>query len=196
MLHSLDKILDVTDSGYFMSDEDYEVYSFKGQGPSHLVDNPHILKGGVDKDGYLQYCFRVNKKRKTVKKHKIVVLLFIDPNFDSNTHQIDHINHNKLDNRIENLKVVNNSLNQFNKSKNKGIIYEFIDSLEGLNKVRPDHDIYYSSVTNKFYRYIEHTKQYRSFKECKHYSHMQISYIHEGKSYTLNTTKFRESLSN
>ena len=43
--------------------------------------------------------------------------------------QVDHINHNRSDNRIENLRWVSASTNAFNKSSHLGVRYEFIDDI-------------------------------------------------------------------
>jgi hypothetical protein len=56
------------------------------------------------------------------KKHQAHRLAWIYVNGDdslSSADQIDHINHDRSDNRIENLRVVNRTGNQRNRSKNK-----------------------------------------------------------------------------
>jgi hypothetical protein len=79
--------------------------------------------GSIDKYGYL--CIGVGKK--VYKAHRLAWLYFYGtfPNG-----QIDHINQNKTDNRIENLRIVTNSENcqnikqprSDNKLKTKGVI--------------------------------------------------------------------------
>jgi len=67
-------------------------------------------------NGYIIIC--INKKM--YKLHRIIYKYF-NPEWtigdSSSYNQIDHININSLDNRIENLRVVNNSENQRNKNK-------------------------------------------------------------------------------
>ena len=52
--------------------------------------------------GYLQVCLKNKKMKKTIKVHRLVALAFIS-NHD-NKDQIDHIDGNKLNNNVENLR--------------------------------------------------------------------------------------------
>lgn len=87
---------------YFVSDKG-EVYS---------VRTGKVLRPGVDKDGYLTHILCVNGKRRTARVHRLVAMAFI-PNPDRKP-AIDHINENKQDNRIENLRWVTNRENSNN----------------------------------------------------------------------------------
>ena len=55
--------------------------------------------------------------------------MFIKTDFDSKKEEVDHLNHNKLDNSIENLKVVSRSENQRNKSAYKGKLFNFVNDI-------------------------------------------------------------------
>lgn len=66
--------------------------------------------------GYIT-CHRWNPQTQShnhVKMHRLIMGL--KDNTDYSECQIDHINHNKVDNRKENLRVVNNVQNSWNKS--------------------------------------------------------------------------------
>lgn len=70
--------------------------------------------GDVDPKG--QYI-RVRLKRKTLLVHRIIYIMhygYIDEHI-----QIDHINNNRKDNRIENLRPCSNMQNQWNRRKSK-----------------------------------------------------------------------------
>jgi hypothetical protein len=68
--------------------------------------------GFVETKGYRKGMIH----KKTYREHR---LIWIWHNGDiSDNLQIDHINRNPLDNRIENLRLVTNSQNQKNKSNN------------------------------------------------------------------------------
>ena len=82
--------------------------------------NHRILKQCDNGEGYLQVCLYKNKKKRMFKVHRLVGISFIEnPN---NYPLIDHINRDRTDNRIENLRWCNYSTNNFNKFK-KGHIH-------------------------------------------------------------------------
>lgn len=86
-----------------------------------------ILKGKVDKDGYIEYSLCKSGKPNFVRSHRLVAMAFI-PNIE-NKPIIDHINNIKDDNRVENLRWVTN---QENISKSYHI--DKTNSLVALNK--------------------------------------------------------------
>lgn len=59
---------------------------------------------------------RFNENGKTITLHKYLFQHY-NPSINIDKMQIDHINQNKLDNQIKNLRVATRSLNQLNKSK-------------------------------------------------------------------------------
>ena len=61
------------------------------------------------------------------KKHVLIAKQFI-PN-PNNLPFVDHINRNRSDYHLNNLRWVTASQNQYNKSSNKGVEYEFVDDL-------------------------------------------------------------------
>ena len=107
--------------------------------------------------------------RKLIQKHVLIAKQFI-PN-PNNLPQVDHINHDRTDYHIENLRWITPSENQRNKSSFKGIQYEYIDTLpndyidvvtyESKNRTHEfnDKEYYYSPSTDKFYYF--NGSQYR-----------------------------------
>lgn len=79
--------------------------------PKSGVHKEHITYGHEDKDGYL----RVKYQGKVYLVHRLVAECFI-PN-PENKPEIDHINRNKQDNRVENLRWATRSDNSKNRGK-------------------------------------------------------------------------------
>ena len=58
-----------------------------------------------------KYYYAVDLKGKTKKVHQLVALSFLNHIPKGNTIVVDHINNNKLDNRLENLQIISNREN-------------------------------------------------------------------------------------
>ena len=67
--------------------------------------------------------------RRKFYKHVLIGKQFIKNDDPINKTQIDHINRDKTDNHIDNLRWVSQSENQYNLGSKKGIHYEYVDSL-------------------------------------------------------------------
>lgn len=63
----------------------------------------HILKGTIDHNGYRCIVLRENGKIKSMSFHRLVMMAF-KPNENAEKLFVDHINGDKLDNRLENLR--------------------------------------------------------------------------------------------
>jgi len=105
-----------------IADNDYEIFT---EFPFQIrkKTNKRIVKEFVGYYGYVQCCLN----RKKYQKHCIVALQFI-PN-PNNLPEVDHINHNKTDYHLENLRWVHHSENQKNQSSHKGHQYIFLKEL-------------------------------------------------------------------
>lgn len=80
------------------------------------------LVGGKDKDGYVSFCLWIDGKQTVKKAHRIVAETFIGKYESKN--EIDHINGDRQDNRVENLRWCThkeniNNPNTINKKKRK-----------------------------------------------------------------------------
>ena len=91
------------------------------------IDNQREVSEWENNYGYIQINLFDSDKCRNCKKHRLIAEQFL-PNPDGLI-QVDHINHNRKDNRIENLRWVSASTNQFNRSSNNGVQYEFIDDI-------------------------------------------------------------------
>jgi hypothetical protein len=82
-----------------------------------------ILKECQRRDGYIECSLN----RRQYQKHRLIALQFI-PN-PKQLKQVDHINHIRSDNRIENMRWVSRSENQLNFKSYAGFEYEYFDTL-------------------------------------------------------------------
>ena len=103
-------------------DKDYEIWN-QYPYPIRRKDSYRIVSESIKADGYVQCSLN----RKTYQKHRIIAIQFI-PNPD-NKPQVDHRNHQRADNRIENLRWVNNGENNKNKTGWGDHKFTFIDEL-------------------------------------------------------------------
>ena len=142
--------------GEFVDLIDFEnEYEIKTTYP-HEIHNKRtgkILKESLMSNGYYQ----VHLNRMTYLKHRLVAKQFIsNPN---NLPCIDHINHNRIDNHISNLRWVSLSDNSKNRSSHKGVNYVFYDYadfddddiivIDEYNGHEIE-DYYYDMLTEKF----------------------------------------------
>ena len=80
--------------GYYVSEEG-DIYSDK-------YGDLRKLKSGINQRGYRNQILRKNGKNKCVSVHRIVAETYI-PN-PENKEEVDHINRDQLDNRVDNLR--------------------------------------------------------------------------------------------
>tara|TARA_R110000782_G_scaffold61226_1_gene126198 strand:- start:326 stop:811 length:486 start_codon:yes stop_codon:yes gene_type:complete len=96
----------------------YQLYEYKTK--------PHEWKErkiSIGKNGYKSIEFMINKKRHSLKFHRLMYWLHNrewDIFNSSTNNSIDHIDGNPLNNNIENLRVVTHQENHFNMTRAKG----------------------------------------------------------------------------
>ena len=155
--------------------EDYEIMK---EYPNVIrkKSNGNILSETLGENGY----FYVTMNAKQYLKHRLIAQQFI-PNPD-NLPMIDHKNRIKTDNRIENLRWINNQENQLNRKSWKNITYTYVDSLpedvtfEVTHYNNHEFEFYYfNQDDNNFYFY--NGVQYRQLyvKEC--YNRKGLMYV-------------------
>lgn len=95
----------------------YENYEVSDLGRVRNVKSGKIKISYTEKTGYITFCLSKNGKQKTELCHRLVLKTFfpIDEKLDC-----DHINHDKSDNRLCNLRWATKSQNSRNVKKRKG----------------------------------------------------------------------------
>ena len=79
-----------------------------------LIKGWSEVKGNINNVGYV----RIRLNGKSCKKHRIVGYAFLGLDINNSKQQIDHIDRNKLNNNMNNLRIVSHQENQFNKVSN------------------------------------------------------------------------------
>lgn len=188
MLISLKDIVGSDD--YYIDNETFQIVSFKNK----KYTEGKILKPNIIKDGYIIYHFSVNGKVKHILLHHLLVKLFIDKNFDPSKNEIDHKDRDPKNNSIDNLCVVSHSENQRNKSSN-GKKFNYVSDIGNALVINEEAQIYYSLDNDKFYMYINHTKQYKELHVCLNRGKYPcILYEYNNKRHYLSINKFKKSL--
>ena len=146
----LNQLLEYT---IWMPIKGYENYEISICGSVRNIKTKKLLKPGISSNGYYIVDLYKMQKHKKFKVHRLVAIHFI-PNI-RNDDFVDHINGEKLDNTISNLRWCTCQQNQFNKKVYKqsttgikGVVW--IESIKkwrakiGYNK----RTIYLGSFTN------------------------------------------------
>jgi hypothetical protein len=95
-------------------------------GKGFFISKEIIRKPTNDNKGYLHLLLSKDAKLKSFKVHKLVAMAFLNHTPCGMKLVIDHINDNKLDNRVENLQIVTSRFNTYKtkvkySSKYKGV---------------------------------------------------------------------------
>jgi hypothetical protein len=96
---------------------DYPNYSVSNYGNIRNDKTGLILKAGLDNNGYKRVGLYNNGKPKTFEIHKLVGEAFIEKSEENII--IDHIDRDKLNNNVSNLRFVTYQINSRNRTKNK-----------------------------------------------------------------------------
>ena len=130
-------------------------------------DNHYVISESIAGKGYI----RVNINKKDYLKHRLIALQFLPNDDPEHKTQVDHINHQRDDNRLINLRWVDNSTNQKNRSSTKGFNYTFVNDIDEDSIVVDEYnrhqfeEYYYDETVDKFYFW--NGIQYRELKICE-----------------------------
>lgn len=105
----------------------YDNYYISNKGRCYNAKNKRFI-GAYDKYGYIIVGFRNKGKTHTFKIHRLVMAYFGPPQPEG-IDEVDHKNHVKTDNRIENLRWATKSQNNKNRTGANGVEYEYFDEI-------------------------------------------------------------------
>jgi len=145
-----------------MEIEGFEDYLIYDDGRLYSKKSNKFLRLNNHRDGYLQVNLCKNNKVKTFYIHRLIALHYIH-NPDPDKYKIvDHLDRNKKNNHITNLRWVNHTINMGNKSvyKNNKLGEQYI-----LYRERYNNPYIFQITRNKNL----HRKHFKTMEEAKNY---------------------------
>ena len=153
-----------------------------------------ILKETITAQGYSN----INIDSTTIPIHRIIAEQFINPNIQGM--DVNHINHKRLDNRIENLEVITHSENLKNRKVFVKQVSEYIpqDNIDKDNLIQLErykncefNKYYFDKINEKVYIYQEKFGRYKVVNPSRNGKYMIIALTPTNKStLTLTYDKF------
>ena len=158
------------------------------------ISSGRILKQTIKSNGYLN----INIDSTTIPLHRIIAEQFINPNIHGKG--VNHINHKRLDDRIENLEVITHSENIKNRKSYNKQVSEYIpqytinkDNLIRLERYKTCefNKYYFDKINEKVYIYQERYGRYKVVKPARNGKYLIIALTPTNKpTLTLNYDKF------
>lgn len=157
-----------------------------------------VIKETVNSDEYHEVTLR----HKRYRLHRLIAIQWIANDDPEHKTQIDHINHDRGDNRLENLRWITPSNNSKNITRHNGVTYTFEEELSDqafevteYNKHEFE-DLWFDPETNCFYYYTGAAFRELHYQKRSDYAlRIRVPDVnHVTASIALNTFKKEHSL--
>jgi hypothetical protein len=125
--------------------DDYD-YSINELGEIKIDKSGKIMKNHLNNRGYYSVSLSKNGKKKNFLLHRLLAKYFLE-NYSEDLY-VDHIDKNRQNNNLENLRMVNNQQNTSNQTKQKNCssIYKGVHFFKRVNKWQSYIMIYYKRI--------------------------------------------------
>ena len=152
-----------------------------------------ILNSHLTNRGYYQIELWKNNHKKRYYHHVLIWISHFG-SYDKTEFEIDHADHDRANNHIENLRLVSKSLNNINRSKHKSKQFDFYNELPDKIVINEEQGIYFCKQYDKFFRFV--VNEYREIHEYKQSdcNSIYIRWQTDKKYYRFNATTFRQTL--
>ena len=144
--------------------KDYQISNLGRVISNKNVDKPRFLKQSINNAGYLHVCLHGNQQ-KVFGIHRLIAMHFLPVPDDSTSLVVDHINQDKLDNRISNLRWITQKENLKNQTV-FDVIKQLDDgrwnihySLENA-RISQDYDSQYDAIENLWMYQLLYNRSY------------------------------------
>ena len=184
------------DEMLFITIEGFPYYEVNKNGDVKNIKTNKILKPTLNTKGYYVVNLYENGIRKTKTIHKLVAESFLSN--PDNLPDVNHINNDRTDNRIENLEFASINANNRNKLKHSNVNYTFINEVPSnslhitfiKNNDITDVGLFFNKQTEEFYIKMTDNK-YRIMYKNPHRKSYFIQYRFNGKVITYSPNQMK-----
>jgi hypothetical protein len=158
---------------YIKRIEGYESYSITSEGEVANHKSGRFLKQSNHTDGYKVVRLAKGKRSKLFYVHRLVATAFLPTS--ANESQVDHIDRNRSNNNLENLRWVSRSVNHQNRTKQGHTTSEYLG-------------VSWNKVTNKWVAMIQRDKKNRYLGSYTCEVEAAHAYIAAANAYSIKAT--------